>query len=121
NFHNYFVLEFDKDFELTHTWGDHWQLQPGSTSSEGGHVGAIIGFKTQKGEQVHVRVASSFISPQQAELNLQRELAQDSFDQTRAKARAGWQTELNKIRLDDQDLDQVRTFYSTLYRVLLFP
>ncbi len=121
NFHNYFVLQFDKDFELSHTWGDNWALQQGSTQSEGQHVGAIIGFKTKKGEQVQVKVASSFISPEQAELNLQREIGKDNFEQTRSKARASWQAELSKIRLHDQDLDQVRTFYSTLYRVLLFP
>ncbi len=121
NFHNYFVIEFDKDFELTHTWHDNWQLQANSQQSEGQHVGAVIGFKTKKGEQVHARVASSFISPEQAQLNLDRELAQDNFNSTLAKAKASWQKELSRIRVDDQDLDQVRTFYSTLYRLMLFP
>ena len=52
NFHNYFIAEFDKPFELTHTWnGD--QLKENSTGEEGEHVGAVIGFKTKKGEQVH--------------------------------------------------------------------
>ncbi|MBT1064541.1 GH92 family glycosyl hydrolase [Bowmanella sp. Y26] len=121
NFHNYFVVQFDKDFELTHTWHDEWTLQENSLSSKGEHVGAIIGFKTKRGEQVHAKVASSFISLEQAELNLQREIGQDSFAQTQAKARATWQQELSRIRVEDQDLDQVRTFYSALYRVLLFP
>ena len=92
NFHNYFVAEFDKDFEITHTWKDDWKLQKNSLNSEGQHVGAIIGFKTKKGEVVHAKVASSFISPAQAELNLSREIGQDSFEQTRvtkAKGRLG--------------------------------
>lgn len=121
NFHNYFVIEFDKDFDVTHTWHDNWQLKTNSQYSEGQHVGAVIGFKTQKGEQVHARVASSFISPAQAQLNLDRELAQDDFNSTMAKAKASWQQELSRIRVDDQDLEQVRTFYSTLYRLMLFP
>jgi len=62
NFHNYFVAEFDKDFELTHTWSDD-KLKENSKSATGEHVGAVIGFKTQKDEVVNVRVASSFISP----------------------------------------------------------
>ncbi|MEL6484197.1 MAG: glycoside hydrolase family 92 protein, partial [Bacteroidota bacterium] len=53
NFHNYFVAEFDKDFVLTHTWGDDWILQENSTENEGEHVGGIIGFKTKRGEAVH--------------------------------------------------------------------
>ena len=58
NFHNYFVAEFDKEFSVAHTWTDEWTLQPDTTQAEGEHVGAIIGFTTERGEQVHVKVAS---------------------------------------------------------------
>ncbi|MEO1451392.1 MAG: GH92 family glycosyl hydrolase, partial [Bacteroidota bacterium] len=121
NFHNYFVATFDKDFTITHTWGDKWALNPGSRSQEGQHVGAIVGFATKRGEQVHVKVASSFISPEQAELNLKREIGTDAFDQTKTKAHLAWDRELSRIRIKDDHLDNVRTFYSCLYRLLLFP
>ena len=48
NFHNYFVVEFDKDFQLNHTWSDDWVLAENSLNAKGKHVGAIIGFKTKK-------------------------------------------------------------------------
>jgi predicted alpha-1,2-mannosidase len=121
NFHNYFVAEFDKDFEITHSWNDNWTLQKDSLQSVGKHVGAIIGFATKKGEQVHVKVASSFISPEQAQRNLTREIGTDSFEQTKQKAKERWEIELNKIQVEGKDQDQLRTFYSCLYRVLLFP
>lgn len=121
NFHNYFVAEFDKDFEIKHTWKDDWELQRNSLESEGQHVGAIIGFKTKKGESVHIKVASSFISPDQAELNLKREIGKDSFEQTKEKAKQAWETELNKIKIEDDNQANIKTFYSCLYRVLLFP
>ncbi|WP_298554222.1 GH92 family glycosyl hydrolase [uncultured Algibacter sp.] len=121
NFHNYFVAEFDKDFEVTHTWDDNWKLLENSKESEGEHVGAIVGFKTKRGEEVHVKVASSFISLEQAELNLNREIGADTFDDTLEKAKASWETELNKITVEDDNIDNIRTFYSCLYRVLLFP
>jgi len=121
NFHNYFVATFDKDFDLTHTWSDEWQLVKNSTANEGDHVGAIVGFKTKKGEAVHVKVASSFISHQQAELNLQREIGSDDFATTKQKAHKEWQTELARLRVEDDNVEDVRTFYSALYRVLLFP
>lgn len=121
NFHNYFVAVFDKDFEVTHTWQDEYTLNPKSLEEMGDHVGAILGFKTQRGEQVNVKVASSFISLEQAELNLQRELGADSFEQTRTKAHNVWQKELSRIRIEDSNIDNVRTFYSALYRVLQFP
>ncbi|MHA7058848.1 GH92 family glycosyl hydrolase [Aquimarina sp. M1] len=121
NFHSYFVAEFDKDFEIQHTWKDNWELQKNTLNSEGQHVGAIIGFKTKKGETVHVKVASSFISPEQAQLNLDREIGDNSFEITKEKAKDAWEVELNKIKVEDDNTDNIKTFYSCLYRVLLFP
>lgn len=121
NFHNYFVAEFDKDFELTNTWGDDWKLEENTTENKGDHVGAIIGFKTKRGEAVHVKVASSFISPQQAQLNLDREIGDKSFKETRNEATQAWEKELGRIEVSTKNIDHLRTFYSCLYRVLLFP
>ncbi len=121
NFHNYFIAEFDRDFEISHTWSDNWQLSENSQISEGEHVGAIVGFRTVEDDVVHVRVASSFISPEQAELNLSREIGKDSFEETKEKARTAWNRELSRISIEDPNTDHIRTFYSCLYRVLLFP
>lgn len=121
NFHNFFVIQFDKDFEIEHTWSDNWKLQENTLNSEGQHVGAIVGFKTSKGEIVHAKVASSFISPEQAQLNLDREIGSDSFETTKEKAKNAWEVELSKIKVEDPNTDNIKTFYSSLYRVLLFP
>jgi len=120
NFRNYFVIEFDQPFASTDTWqGD--QLQEGRLETDGDHSGALLGFKTAKGQKVHMRVASSFISFEQAELNLQRELGKDDFDVTRAKAKAAWNAVLGKIKVEGGTVDQTRTFYSSLYRMVQFP
>lgn len=121
NFHNYFVVQFDKEFEVTHTWTDNWQLQKNTLSSEGDHVGSIIGFKTKKGEKVTAKVASSFISLEQAQLNLDREIGNDTFKTTKDKAKSLWNTEFNRIKITDNNTDNIKTFYSCLYRLLLFP
>ncbi len=121
NFHNYFVAEFDKDFELNHTWGDQWKLIENSTENNGEHVGAIVGFKTKRGEQVHVKVASSFISPEQAQFNLDREIGKKSFNDVKAEATKSWDKELSRIQVKTSNQEQLKTFYSCLYRVLLFP
>ncbi|MFD1094924.1 GH92 family glycosyl hydrolase [Salegentibacter chungangensis] len=121
NFHNYFVAEFDKDFEITHTWEDNWKLNKNSTEAEAEHVGAIIGFKTEKDEEVNVKVASSFISPEQAQLNLGREIGDRSFEEIKSKAKNAWNSELGRIKVEGKNTDHIETFYSSLYRVLLFP
>ena len=120
NFHNYFVLEFDKDFELTHTWKDS-TLTKNNRVEEADHVGAIIGFKTKKGEKVHVKVASSFISLEQAKLNLSREIGDKNFKTVKKEAKDTWNKELSKIKVEGGTSDQQKTFYSCFYRTLLFP
>jgi predicted alpha-1,2-mannosidase len=119
NFHNYFVAVFDKDFEITKTWKEE-NLQE-TTEAAGYHTGAVIGFKTKKGEKVHVKVASSFISPEQAELNLSREVGDKTFAEIQTEGEEIWEKELSKIKIDGGTDQHQRTFYSSLYRVLLFP
>jgi predicted alpha-1,2-mannosidase len=120
NFRNYFVAVFDKDFSFATTWhGD--TLNVNKLNEECSHAGAVLGFKTAKGEIIGVRVASSFISPGQAELNLSRETGGKYFDQVVTEGRNKWNKELGRIKVEGGTDDQKRTFYSCLYRMLLFP
>ncbi len=119
NFKNYFVLVFDKPFTYTAAVAGG-KIDTGKLEVKDNHAGALIGFKTRKGEQVNVRVASSFISPEQAELNL-KELGKDNIDQVAAKGRKVWNDILGRIEVEDTDIDHLRTFYSCLYRSVLFP
>ena len=73
------------------------------------------------GEKVHVKVASSFISLEQAELNLLREIGNKSFDTVKKEAKASWENEFQRLIVEDDNMDNIRTFYSCLYRLLLFP
>ena len=119
NFKNYFVIKFDKPFTYKATV-DNGKVTENKNEQEANHAGAIIGFKTKKGELVHARIASSFISYEQAELNL-KELGNDSFETIKQKGKEAWNKVLSKIEVDGGNLDQYRTFYSCMYRSLLFP
>ena len=119
NFKNYFVLQFDKPFTFVST-ASSGDIHPNKKEESGKHAGAIVGFNTRRGEVVHVKVASSFISYEQAELNL-NELAGKSFDDVVANGRNVWNRELAKLEVNDDNIDNLRTFYSNLYRTLLFP
>lgn len=119
NFKNYFVIEFDKPFTYRATVIDT-NLKENVNEQKANHTGAIIGFSTRKGETVHARIASSFISPEQAVINL-KELNNDSFETLTAKGKDAWENVLGRIEVEGGTLDQYRTFYSCLYRSLLFP
>ncbi len=120
NFHNYFVIYFDKEIDSVFTWNKS-DLHTGKTEEAGEHVGAVIKFKTKENEFVNLKIASSFISYEQAELNLKREISDDNFDQTMAKAKKLWNEGLNKIEVEGSTEEQVKTFYTALYRTMLFP
>ena len=119
NFKNYFIIVFDKPFQFTAVALDN-AIKTNQTEIEGNHAGGIIGFSTHKGEQIHARVASSFISFEQAELNLQ-ELGDGDFDRLTEEGKNRWNEILSKIEIKDNDIDNLRTFYSCLYRSVLFP
>ncbi len=118
NFKNYFVMVFDKDFESTKTFSGEQLLE--GMEIETDHAGAIVSFKTKRGEVVIAKVASSFIGYDQAELNL-KELGTDNFDTIKQNGRKAWNKELGRIKVEGGSVDQFRTFYSCLYRSLLFP
>ena len=119
NFKNYFVMKFDKDFTYTAAVADG-HINTADIKAECNHAGGIVGFKTIRGEQVNVRIASSFISEEQALENL-KELGSDSFDEVKARGRNTWNDILGRIEVKSDDIDHLRTFYSCLYRSVLFP
>ena len=119
NFKNYFVMKFDKDFTYTAAVADG-RINTADVKAECNHAGGIVGFKTSRGEQVNVRIASSFISEEQALENL-KELGSDSFDEVKARGRNTWNDVLGRIEVKSDDIDHLRTFYSCLYRSVLFP
>lgn len=118
NFKNYFVITFDKPFTYHSVFSKDSLLHKDMIETD--HAGAVIGFKTSKGEQVHANVASSFISYEQAMLNL-KELGTDSFDTLKEKGKAIWNKELGRVAVSGGTVAQTQTFYSCLYRTLLFP
>ena len=119
NFKNYFVVKFDKPFTYKAAVADG-TVGEGNTEATCNHAGAIIGFQTKRGEAVNVQVASSFISEEQALRNL-GELKDGCFDRIKAEGRKTWNDVLGKIEIEDQNIDHKRTFYSCLYRSVLFP
>ena len=119
NFKNYVVMKFDKDFTYTAAVTDG-RINTADIKAECNHAGGIVGFKTSRGEQVNVRIASSFISEEQAIENL-KELGSDSFDEVKARGRKTWNDVLGRIEVKSDDIDHLRTFYSCLYRSVLFP
>jgi len=120
NFKNYFVLQFDRPFTVTAIC-DAGTENKSALETTSKHAQGVVGFNTKRGEQVNVRVASSFISIEQAEQNL-KELGNKTLEQVSEEGRQEWNKVLSTIDVQDEsDIDRLRTFYSCLYRSVLFP
>ncbi|MGN6495585.1 MAG: GH92 family glycosyl hydrolase [Agriterribacter sp.] len=120
NFKNYFVIVFDRPFSNVGTFNKD-TLNFTQVEMQDDHSGALVAFKTyHKGDQVNAKVASSFISYEQAELNL-KEIGNDGFETVKKKGRDTWNKTLGRILVEGGTIDQVRTFYSALYRMVFFP
>lgn len=117
-FRNWFVVRFDREISEAQLYDGESHVGGGEVY--GGHAMARVGFKTRRGERVVARVASSFISEEQALRNL-GELGDDDFETVRAKAQQRWDDILGAIEVNGGTADQMRTFYSCLYRSTLFP
>ncbi|MDR1780240.1 MAG: GH92 family glycosyl hydrolase [Tannerella sp.] len=128
NFKNYFVVRLDKKIASYRFYvkeGREGELKPLDNQRlnedvSNYHVILALKFATKKGETVHARVASSFISEAQAEINI-KELGNKSFDEISSEGKAEWNKTLGRIAVEGGTDSQMRTFYSCLYRSLLFP
>ncbi|RYY26223.1 MAG: glycoside hydrolase family 92 protein [Chitinophagaceae bacterium] len=116
---NFFILQFDQPFEDYGTWENAKNtLKEKSLSDEGKGRGAYVRFAS--GSRVQVKVASSYITPEQALLNLKTELGNDkTFEETRSRAESVWNKHLSKIMVEGSEEDKA-TFYSCFFRASLF-
>lgn len=120
NFKNYFVITFDRPFSYK-AGVKNGNISNDQLEIKDDHAGAIVGFPSLKrGEKVVAKVASSFISFEQAELNL-NEVKSKTFEQVADEGKQQWNEVLGRVQVEDNNIDRLRTFYSCLYRSTLFP
>lgn len=120
-FRMYVAVSFSKDIDLATTgyYNEEGQFFP-EIAFGGVDQHAVIRFKDCERDVLEVKLATSFISLEQAELNLAREL-NTSLDERKELASQAWNHYLNKIRVTHPNEEYMRTFYTCLYRMFLFP
>lgn len=120
NFKNYFVMEFDQPFSAFGTWTAKGEgVNAGEVTIDGEQVGAYLTFK--KGAKVQVKMASSYVSEEQAVLNLHRELGgHKSLEETKQEGAVIWNKLLGRVLVEGGTEEEMATFYSCLFRANLF-
>lgn len=120
HFANFFVIFFDKQIKSHGVWKNEDRISSISLNEiSGHHIGAYLEFDS---DVVNVRIASSFINIEQAEINLKKELSDiKDIESVKQKAQKAWNTQLGKIVVEGGSEEQLATFYSCLFRSMLFP
>ena len=120
NFTNYYVIEFSHPIAEKGVMIND-SIFAGRSVGEHDRVCGYLRFIVPEGEKLTVRISSSFISPEQAQLNFLREVKGKSFDEVKQSAKSLWNSLLGRVVVEDDNELAKQTFYSCLYRVLLFP
>ena len=123
NFKGYFVIQFDKPFDVFGTWkgNETARIREQNTEQYGTRMGAYISFKTKENEVVKVKVATSFISLEQARKNMSIEMPAWDFEKVMNTTRNVWQENLSRIKANGVSEDQKSIFYTALFHTMLFP
>ncbi len=135
----YFVMRIDKAPATRGYWKlqrpmqgveAEWDVYSGkyklytsySKEMSGDDVGAWFTFDTTEGEVIEVSIGVSFVSIENARLNLETEQpAGTTFDQIRAQARKKWNEDLSRILVEGGTEEQKGVFYTALYHTMIHP
>lgn len=120
NFKGYFVMQFSKSFIRKGIWKQN-QLFENRTEQNGDHLGGYVYFDTKKDEILQVKIASSFISIEQARENLSKEIPDWDFQQVVTKNKADWKKYVDRVSVEGGTEDQKTVFYTALHRTLQYP
>ncbi len=116
----YFAVQFDRPFKSFGTW-NAGAINPGLRTSTSKEPGAYLTFDTSREPSVKAKVGTSFVSVENALLNLKTENGGWDFDAARRKANAVWNDWLSRIKVDGGTREQKEIFYTALYHALLSP
>jgi predicted alpha-1,2-mannosidase len=116
----YFIAVFSKP-ALSFGTTDGFAVHAKNKEEKGKLSGAFFRFNVENGENILVKIGISFISNENARLNLNAEQPGWDFDRVKENARLEWEKQLSKIKVEGGTEDQKTIFYTALYHALIHP
>lgn len=124
----HFVIEFDRPIKQFGGWlreehVDGNSIHVKDTNAVGSHndMGAYVTFDTEKDRTVQARTGISYVSVENAKLNLKKEISEPfgwSFDAVRKDHEKVWNELLNRVQVTSNDKREKKRFYTNMYRSL---
>ncbi len=119
NYKVYWVIRFNKNAENYGVYKDGQILD--DTSVEDKNVGAFYSFDFSDNKELLAKVGISYVSIEQARKNLDTEIPEFAFDNTRSAAKNEWKKQLGKFDINGGTEEEKTIFYTALYHSLLLP
>lgn len=116
----YFVAEFDADAVEVGTWKGK-DLRYGGSFAEGEDSGVYFTFDLSESRTVRYKIGVSYVSVENARLNLETENPGWDFEGIKNAAETEWNSVLGKIEVEGSNEDRMEQFYTHLYRSLIHP
>ena len=85
------------------------------------HIGVWFSYDTKPGETIYVQTGVSFVSEENALLNLTTEQPKLDFAAVRRAAEDSWEKALRVVEVEGGTTDQRKIFYTALYHLLIHP
>lgn len=112
----FFRLETQKSFVADSVFNADSGYLTGSTITEGIKPAVALEFQLPEKEKTLVKLGVSFVSPEQAAKNLEKDIPGWDFERIREEGREKWNQALSKIKVNGGTSDQKTVFYTALYR-----
>ncbi len=120
NFKGYFVMQFSKTFTTSGVWNGN-EMYNEQLEEKADHLGAYVYFNTKKDESIQLKIATSFISIEQARENLKKEIPGWDFQSVVRQNRDDWKKYIDRVKVEGGTYDQKVCFYTAMFRTLQYP
>ncbi len=115
------MAKLEAEAAWSSTDGKFKQYEKFTLPVSGDSVGAYFTFAAEDNEPIMVKVGVSYVSIENARLNLETEQPGFNFEETRSKAETDWQETLSRIKVEGGTEDQKTVFYTALYHMNIHP
>lgn len=115
----YFAIKVSRTIDSLTLYNDNNILT--GTEAEGDKITAILNFSTHVNEVIMLKVGISPVSQENALANIKAEIPDWDFERVEADAYENWNRELGKVEVTTYYINDMRTFYTSLYHAYIAP
>ncbi len=117
----YFSAKFNKKFEQYKIWVKDNFINDYEAQVVDSSIGTVLNFNLSENEELLIKVGISYVSCENAKLNLETEIPDWDFDRVKNEARSKWEKQLSRITVEDSNNENLIKFYTAIYHTLIHP